>query len=388
MPRKLRARCFTAFCLLSCLGRAPANEWATHPYRGVTYIVRSELFPRPVSMHIVIIDLSARGIRFKVTSPGGTLETIRQSTADFLNQERAQVAINAHFFLPFPSEDTNANVVGFAASEGTVFSPFEPQPIGPDYVDQSYAILSYGPALNIDPSNFAGIIHRDTDFTDNTHVLEPVTIWSAVSGSAQIVENGVKTIPSYSGTPDGLNPIDFYSDENSWYSYPRARTAIGVTLNSERLVLFTVDEVGGSEGLTPGEVADFLIKDYSVVNALNLDGGGSTSLALQDPATGLGRIVNGSSDNPAGRATGSNLAVFAEPDPDSSMWLAARLDPARASLIISWRAPAPGWHLEQNSGLDPAEWTEVHASVQSAGDRLEVSVPTQESAGFYRLSKD
>jgi len=339
-------------------------------------------------MHIVIIDLSARGIRFKVTSPGGTLETIRQSTADFLNQERAQVAINAHFFLPFPSEDTNANVVGFAASEGTVFSPFEPQPIGPDYVDQSYAILSYGPALNIDPSNFAGIIHRDTDFTDNTHVLEPVTIWSAVSGSAQIVENGVKTIPSYSGTPDGLNPIDFYSDENSWYSYPRARTAIGVTLNGERLVLFTVDEVGGSEGLTPGEVADFLIKDYSVVNALNLDGGGSTSLALQDPATGLGRIVNGSSDNPAGRATGSNLAVFAEPDPDSSMWLAARLDPARASLIISWRAPAPGWHLEQNPGLDPAEWTEVHASVQSAGDRLEVSVPTQEPAGFYRLSKD
>jgi len=388
MPRKLHAQCFTAFCLLSCLFRASANEWSTHPYRGITYIVRSELFPRPVSMHIVIIDLSAPGIGFKVTPPGGTLETIRQRTADFLNQERAQVAINAHFFLPFPSEDTNANVVGFAASEGTVFSPFEPQPIGPDYVDQSYAILSYGPALNVDPSNSASIVHRDPDFADNAHVLEPVTIWNAVSGSAQIVENGVKTIPSYSGSPGGLNPIDFYSDENSWYSYPRSRTAIGVTSNSERLVLFTVDEVGGSEGLTPGEVADLLIQDYHVIDALNLDGGGSTSLALQDPATGIGGIVNSSSDNPAGRAIGSNLAVFAQPDPDSPIWLAARVDTAGNGLIISWRAPAPGWHLEQNPGLDPAEWTEVHASVQSTGNRLEVSVPTDERARFYRLRKE
>jgi hypothetical protein len=50
-----------------------------------------------------------------------------------------------------------------------------------------------------------------------------------------------------------------------------------------------------------------------VWNALNVDGGGSTSLVLADPATGKAALVNTSSDNPNGRAVGSTLAVFARP---------------------------------------------------------------------------
>ena len=56
-----------------------------------------------------------------------------------------------------------------------------------------------------------------------------------------------------------------------------------------------------------------LIRDYGVYNALNLDGGGSTTLAMEDPATHTASVVNTSSDNPNGRAVGSNLAVFAAP---------------------------------------------------------------------------
>jgi hypothetical protein len=66
--------------------------------------------------------------------------------------------------------------------------------------------------------------------------------------------------------------------------------------------------------MSVGEVADLLINDYGVYNALNLDGGGSTTLAMQDPATLVSHIVNVSSDNPAGRAVGSSLAVFADLD--------------------------------------------------------------------------
>ena len=55
------------------------------------------------------------------------------------------------------------------------------------------------------------------------------------------------------------------------------------------------------------EVAEILIRDYAVWQALNLDGGGSTTLAID------GKIVNVSSDNPAGRKVGSSLAVFALP---------------------------------------------------------------------------
>src|SRR5436305_1195947 len=112
-------------CLLSAVsglwfGVAQAETATTHPHLGITYIIRAETSPRPLRMHIVVIDLSVPGIAFKLTPPGGTRETVRQTTLDFLNQEHAQVAINGHFFLPFPSDDTNANVVGFAASGGVL----------------------------------------------------------------------------------------------------------------------------------------------------------------------------------------------------------------------------------------------------------------------------
>jgi exopolysaccharide biosynthesis protein len=64
-----------------------------------------------------------------------------------------------------------------------------------------------------------------------------------------------------------------------------------------------------------GEVADLLIRDYRVYNALNLDGGGSTSMAMEIPMTHQGAMVNKSSDTPDGRAVGSSLAVFARPLP-------------------------------------------------------------------------
>ena len=262
-------------------------------------------------MHIVLVDLTEPGIRFKLTPPGGSRDTIRQTTLDFLNQEYAQVAINCHFFLPFPSDDVNSNVVGLAASQGKVYSPFEPQPINDGYTDQSYAIIPYAPALNIDPNNKVSIVHHNKAFSDNKQILEPVKLWNAISGSAQIITNGAASIPKYVGTPPVLNSINGYSDNNSWYSIPKPRTVIGLTKDNKTLVLFTVDGVGESQGLSVREVSELLIHDYKVYNALNLDGGGSTTLAMEDPNTHLGKIMNVSSDNLNGRAVGSNLAVFA-----------------------------------------------------------------------------
>jgi exopolysaccharide biosynthesis protein len=65
--------------------------------------------------------------------------------------------------------------------------------------------------------------------------------------------------------------------------------------------------------MTVPEAAAWLVREYHVWNALNLDGGGSTSLVLADPATGRARLVNTSSDSLEGRAVGSSLAVFAQP---------------------------------------------------------------------------
>ena len=128
-------------------------------------------------------------------------------------------------------------------------------------------------------------------------------------GFRSIVTNGVATIPAYkdANNPDGLltlgGPAN-YSNANSWYNLNNARTVIGLSQDNNTLFLFTVDNAGGSRGMNLGEVANLLISDYGVYNALNLDGGGSTTMAFEDPLTGRGRIFNVSSDNPSGRARG------------------------------------------------------------------------------------
>jgi exopolysaccharide biosynthesis protein len=299
-----------------CLEQLKGAQIVNNPFIGVTLITRTETSPRPETMHIAEIDLTAPGIRFELSPPGGTLEAVRQTTVGFLSQEQAQLAVNGHFFLPFPSSDTNAMLIGLGASDGNVYSSFE-APV------QSYAIVTDAPALNIDPSNHASIVHADSSFADGKHVLENVTLWNMVAGSAQIITNGSPSIPTYLDAthPDGLltpgGPGN-YSNSNSWYNLTNARTVIGLSQDGRTLILFAVDNAGGSRGMTLSEIATLLISDYGVYDALNLDGGGSTSMAMQNPVTGVGALINVSSDNPAGRAVASNLAVFALATPEPS----------------------------------------------------------------------
>lgn len=289
---------------------APAADTrVSHPYVGVTLIVRHETTPRPVRMHIARIDTRADGIRFLVSPPAGPRETVRQTTRDFIQSVGAQLGVNGHFFLPFPSTDTGAWVIGLAASEGRVYSAFESP-------EQSYAIVTDAPALNLDPRGRPRIVHRDRGRSGGTAIRGRTRLWNAVAGSAQIITDGRVTIPAYRdaahprgtllpGGPSG------YSNDKSWYDVVTARTVAGVSRDQRVVTLFTVDARGGSEGMRLGEIAPLLVRDYGVWNAINLDGGGSTTMAWEEPETGRYVVLNSSSDRVEGRAVASSLAVFA-----------------------------------------------------------------------------
>ncbi len=290
-----------------------AQVRVSQPYAGVTYIDRWLDAPRRIHLHIAQIDLATPGLRFKVSPPAGDREAMRQSTLAFATLERAQVAINGHFFLPFPSTERTAWVIGLAASEGRVYSAFESPA-------QRYALVANAPALNIDRENRASLVHWDPAQPDGRRVLEPVTLWNVVAGSAQIVTDGVVTVPQYR---DAAHPVALlepggpndYSNAVAWSEVATARTAIGLSRDRRTLTLFTADVRGGSEGMRLDEVGRVLIDQYGVWDALNLDGGGSTSMALADPVTGEVTLVNTSSDNPTGREVATSLAVFAPKPP-------------------------------------------------------------------------
>jgi Phosphodiester glycosidase len=368
--------------------RLEAQGVVTHGFPGITHITRTESFPsfqcpgcpsptpspRLARMNILLVDLTAPEVRFKVTPEGTKLpepnfptpgwplppppfEVVRQTTLNFIRASHAQAAVNLHFFAPFPvpagsTQGAYAYLIGLGASRGNVYSAFE-APF------QNYALVTDAPAINIDSSNNAGIVTRDPNVADGKHVLENVQLWNAFAGSAQIVTNGVTTIPTYKDAthPDDLlTPNATYTrDGRHWYDLSNARTAIGLTRDNRTLVIFTVDGTNGGHGMQVGEVADLLIRDYGVYNALNMDGGGSTTLALEDPVTHERRVVNSPADNPH-RAEASNLAIYSDgippvttatlqPAPNANGWNNTNVTVAlNATDLASGVADTPvGW---------------------------------------------
>jgi hypothetical protein len=360
-------------------------------------------------MNILLVDLASPAIHFKLTPPGQNLpavapgsttpnwpvvpfEVVRQRTLDFLGTSHAQAAVNVHFFAPFPvpggsTQSAFAYVIGLAASRGRVYSGFE-API------QSYAIVTNSPGLNIDKSNNASIVHRDPDSGDGMQVLEDVELWNALAGSSQILTNGVKTIPEYTDAthsdelltpgpvpPLGPLPLTYTRAGRHWYDLSNARTAIGVTEDGRTLVLFTVDGTNGGHGLQGGEVADLLKNDYGVWNALNLDGGGSTTMAVEDPVTHVRKLVNVPADNPP-RLEASNFAVYSD-----------AVDPVTTATVAplananGWNKAAVAVSLEATdlaSGLNdtPAGWVDqLQYALAGAQTGAETVVPGH-SASF------
>ena len=88
------------------------------------------------------------------------------------------------------------------------------------------------------------------------------------------------------------------------------RTAVGIARNGDRLLLVTVDgrQKPYSDGMTLRELAD-LILALGARDAINLDGGGSTTLVYKDPRTKKLAIANKPSDPTGERAVGNALAI-------------------------------------------------------------------------------
>ena len=308
---------FLAIAASGLVARQGAPVAAAEPtrvveaYQGIRYLEHVERAGRRVRLHVAQIDLATPGLRVMLSPPAGGRETVRETTLDFVRRQGAQFGVNGHFFLPFPSDDAEAWVIGLAASEGRVYSAFETP-------EQSFALVPDAPALAFDRRNRARIVHRATGDATGRRVRERGSVWTAVSGSAQIVTDGVVTVPQYR-SPDqphgqllpGLSGR--FDVGRSWYDVANARTAVGLSRDRRRLTIVVVERSPVSDGLAVGEVARRMVGDYGVWNALNLDGGGSSTMVWQQPASGEYALLNTSADNPAGRRVATSLAVFARP---------------------------------------------------------------------------
>lgn len=252
------------------------------PFAGVRWSHRVQTKPRPLNIHVLEIDLTHPGVRFLISPGNGAApgEVNPQTVRSYVGAVQAQIGINASFFLS-SAAGANFDNRGVVASRGEVYSPFDGD-------------ARPWPVLNLSADNFAQILSQAVQPSTTTAVSPAVPLYNAVSGSERILTNGRVTAGAVTfGEPTLLHP----------------RTIAGITPD-RRLVLATIDgrQSGVSEGFYGSESADLLLQ-YGCVDAVNLDGGGSTTLVFADPTP---RVVNRISD-PTERPVGASLAVFAGP---------------------------------------------------------------------------
>ncbi len=279
------------------------------PFVGVTHyqIIEAEdgstlgggLFdlPRPVVINIMEIDPTAPGVDFLMQPGNGADpgEVTRTTTRGFVNNVGAQIGINADFYdtsPPYTPSGGNfyTDVVHTGVSGGVGYSPS-------NNGNESIFNVSAGKVASVLTSAGGGTFNTD----------QGVPLFNAIGGNQRLITNGVNTTPGGSYTTT-LNP----------------HTAIGVTFDGH-VLLMTVDgrQNTYSEGMRTDEMADLLINHFNAKDAINVDGGGSTTMVMDDSNNGIqnARLVNSPSDFATPQAPGNerlvanNFAVFATPNP-------------------------------------------------------------------------
>lgn len=287
-----------AVLTLACLASSWAAPSGDAPLRGaepifqgVRYLHQHRAKPRPLNVHVVAVDLNAAGIRFAVTPPNpkrssGKNEVILKRTTSFAREVGAQVAVNGTFFSsdkkPWRA-GADGGVSYLAVYDGTAYSGRR----RPDEVIVRW--WSKGLSLWVTPGEAP---------------------WKFEPGDGQMALGMARWAQLLSG---GLVLPSAGKDFHP-------RTAVGMDKSAGTAFLVVVDgrQPRVSEGVNLRELAQILA-GFGAHTAINLDGGGSTTMVIQQPG-GKHKVVNRPSDlYPLciERPVGTHLAVFAEKLRDS-----------------------------------------------------------------------
>jgi predicted chitinase len=259
---------------------APFSKESTRPYDGVelNHFVFKE--PRPLRCWAVRVDVTQPDIEWVVTPYEKVQEgwqTRSSTTLDFARKEGVQLAINASPFSPLRKEAAALmRIDGLHLSRGKLIAP-------PKTTDKQGALLLLG-------DNHARLSRYPLDAAQLKEARH------GVGGFAMVLEAGKKVSP-----PEKDQPV----------LHPR--TAVGLSEKGRYVWLLLVDgrQEKLSEGLSITELGDWALS-LGITDLLNLDGGGSSTLVLQDNNTSEHKVINtpvGTGPPGSLRQNGNNLGL-------------------------------------------------------------------------------
>jgi hypothetical protein len=251
-------------------------------FEGIVYSRDLRHEPRPIIIHTILADLKTPGIEFLVTPGNPILDQPLKArkTSQFLAEFGVQVAINGDFFTPWYSNN-----------------PWDYYPHVGDAVEVKGAAVSRGIQYSANQPGWTTLyLSLGNEASFGSPLGETL---NAISGRPLLVMDGKPVQQSLTG---------FY------YGEPQPRTAIALDRTGQQLLLIAVDgrQPNYSEGVTLAELVEIILQ-YGGYTALNLDGGGSTTLVVED-AAGRPTVLNSPIDNRIPgreRPVANHLGIFA-----------------------------------------------------------------------------
>jgi exopolysaccharide biosynthesis protein len=258
----------------------------THPYQPIEY--HHELRADPIqSIYIITVDLTDPRVSIRVAPGGadpdgaGPWQTTLLPVRDIAAREHFDIAVNASFFAINRSNiaEEKAEASGKAA---TTLSSKNIGYVAGDWARSIGWTMSDGKLLSTTSNNWP-IFYISADGVAKIDQPEkiPTDVRQIVAGNCLLLKNGQPAGP-FTGAMAVRHP----------------RTAIGLNRDNTKLILLTVDgrRPLSAWGMTAAEMVDEFQK-LNCWTAMNLDGGGSTTLIMRDPQTSELKVLNNPSDN-------------------------------------------------------------------------------------------
>jgi hypothetical protein len=262
-------------CVFACLAGAsmPLTSRAelsvtNRPFAGVAYYAETRTNP-PTRLFVAEVDLTNPQVQLRVSRGGadpdgpGEWQTTLMQPTKIAAREKFDLVVNGDFFKARGVKDAEGTNSGYRAD---IWALVE----GPAVTDRQ----TWAASKNSRPCL---VVRTNRAVSIEMLMQPPADAREVIAGNMMLVQDGKMVAHA------------------SKVRHPR--TVVGFDAKKSKLILLVVDgrKPGVAVGMSYNELAEEMLR-LGCHEALNLDGGGSSVLAIREPESGKFRILNQPTD--------------------------------------------------------------------------------------------
>lgn len=266
--KSLVVKILCALCVLGMRLNVPAEFSANQPLDGIVLSSETRTNP-PQRLLVAEVDLKNPRLHLRVAPGGpdpdgpGKWQTTLLEPTKIAARENFDFVINGDFFRARGVNDGEGTNAAFRAGQWSLAS-------GPAMTDGK----TWSASTNARPCL---VVHTNRSVTIETVTQPAADDWEVIGGNTLLVHAGA-VVPH----PNKVR---------------HPRTAVGLDAAGDKLTILVADgrKPGVALGLSYDELATEMLR-RGCTEALNLDGGGSSAMAVRNPASGQMQILNAPTD--------------------------------------------------------------------------------------------